>query len=334
MSQTQNLEEPTPLECSVGECRRVADLWFPDATLILRAENTLFRVYPNILSARSTVFGDMISVPQPAEPEGHTLDGHAIVYLHDSASEVEVFLRAVFDSSYFMPPPAPTDHATVIGIMRLAHKYDVPYLFQRALHHLGNVYPTTLAEFINTMVTKTTPSHVDIKWGDVTVDLITIRATSEVGAVWLFPTAYYSTCTFSAEKLVSAGKSWDALSSNKQQTCLMLQGHLVRATTRAHRFLRHIPSLHCSSNETCQEAVSAAHGNLEWRIDQQYDMHPVTPNFFHRTSAKLCDTCRELATEMFTETQESFWGKLPSILGLPTWEELNKRRAEVLGLEG
>jgi hypothetical protein len=79
---------------------RVDDLWFPDANLILRAENQLFRIYSGVLGARSSVFRDMVAFPQPAHPEGDIMDGIPIVRLHDSAGEVEVFLRAVFDSRY------------------------------------------------------------------------------------------------------------------------------------------------------------------------------------------------------------------------------------------
>ncbi|KAJ7117221.1 hypothetical protein C8R43DRAFT_1037685 [Mycena crocata] len=64
---------------------RSTDLWFPDADLILlRAENTLFRVYSGILSARSSVFRDMVGFPQPLQPEGETVEGHQVVRLHDS----------------------------------------------------------------------------------------------------------------------------------------------------------------------------------------------------------------------------------------------------------
>jgi hypothetical protein len=79
---------------------RVDELWFPDANLILRAENKLFRVYGGVLGARSSVFRDMVAFPQPAHPEGDIMDGIPVVRLHDSAGEVEEFLRAVFDSRY------------------------------------------------------------------------------------------------------------------------------------------------------------------------------------------------------------------------------------------
>lgn len=76
------------------------NLWFTGADLVLRAENTLFRVHSSILGARSSVFRDMVSFPQPPAPESDTVDGRPLIILHDLVAEVEVFLMAVFDSRY------------------------------------------------------------------------------------------------------------------------------------------------------------------------------------------------------------------------------------------
>ncbi|KAJ7850474.1 hypothetical protein B0H13DRAFT_2401111 [Mycena leptocephala] len=79
------------------------------------------RVSRTLLSARSSVFRDMIAFPQPngAQSEREPVDGHQIVRLYDRAGEMEVFLRAVFNSSFFMPPPSPADFQAVIGICGL-----------------------------------------------------------------------------------------------------------------------------------------------------------------------------------------------------------------------
>jgi hypothetical protein len=45
-----------------------------------------------------------------------------------------------------MPPPAQTTLATVLGALRLAHKYDMQFLCCRASQHLGTVYCTRLKD--------------------------------------------------------------------------------------------------------------------------------------------------------------------------------------------
>ncbi|KAJ6523160.1 hypothetical protein B0H19DRAFT_854030, partial [Mycena capillaripes] len=115
-------------------------LWFSNDTLVLRAENSIFRVSKSMLAARSSVFQNMFEFPPPASGGDQVMDGSPVVRLHDSAADVEAFLRAIFDSSYFMPPPAPVDDVVVLGILRLSHKYGVNYLHKRAILHLETIY--------------------------------------------------------------------------------------------------------------------------------------------------------------------------------------------------
>ncbi|KAJ7457722.1 hypothetical protein FB451DRAFT_1097886 [Mycena latifolia] len=116
---------------------RVQDLWFSNDTLIIKARQKIFRVSKSVLAARSAVFRDMVAFSQPADSSDVELvDASPVVSqaLHDSADDVEVFLRAIFDSSYFMPPPE-----TVSLQVVLSHKYDVEYLHRRALKHLASI---------------------------------------------------------------------------------------------------------------------------------------------------------------------------------------------------
>lgn len=74
---------------------RCADLWFSDCGLIVRAGNTLFRLSGQMLSARSPVFADMLSFPQPEDAE--KIEGCPVVCLPDSPHDLSVFFRALFD---------------------------------------------------------------------------------------------------------------------------------------------------------------------------------------------------------------------------------------------
>ncbi|KAJ6589288.1 hypothetical protein B0H19DRAFT_886340, partial [Mycena capillaripes] len=61
----------------------------------IQAENRIFRVSGGILAARSTVFSDIIGLPQPQSGDTEQIDGCPVVRLHDSAEDVEAFLRAI-----------------------------------------------------------------------------------------------------------------------------------------------------------------------------------------------------------------------------------------------
>ncbi|KAK7062388.1 BTB domain-containing protein [Favolaschia claudopus] len=312
---------------SQPELKRVEDLWFPDASLILRAENSLFRVHSSILAARSSVFRDMITFPQPRQPEGgeaDMVDGCIVVRLHDSATEVEVFFKAIFDSSFFERAPVPVDFSALIGVLRLSHKYDVQYLFRRALSHLDSMYPTSLQTLQDILTGETYP-HVysSCQW-EITEHMGALRAASEVGASWLLPAVYYRiTSTFSME--LADGR----LSIADVQRCLTAQTAFVRATTESHAFLRLLPAPTCRTPMRCRTAVSAAYGMLdEWSSDQE-DCNPLSSWVFYCTGLP-CDTCTEMAKSSFSAVQERFWARLPSIFGLAEWEELKKMETAIM----
>jgi hypothetical protein len=71
------------------------DLWFADGTVVLRAEDTLFKTYIGILSSVSSVLRDMFGVPQPRAHEMENYEGLPFVHLPDTAWDIKYFLKAI-----------------------------------------------------------------------------------------------------------------------------------------------------------------------------------------------------------------------------------------------
>jgi BTB/POZ domain len=71
------------------------DPWLDDGNIILQAESTQFRVVRSILSASSSVFGDMFGIPQPENE--NLVDGCPVVHVSDTADDLHHVLKAVFD---------------------------------------------------------------------------------------------------------------------------------------------------------------------------------------------------------------------------------------------
>jgi hypothetical protein len=84
---------------------RHPNLWFTDGSVVLRAENILFRVHISQLSRRSLFFRDLFSLPQP-QPEqdstpawsGYdgTYDGCPVLLLHYSAEDLANLLLSLY----------------------------------------------------------------------------------------------------------------------------------------------------------------------------------------------------------------------------------------------
>jgi hypothetical protein len=76
------------------------DLWFEDGSIVLNAENCLFRVHISQLSRHSVCFRDMFAIPQPQLDD--QLDC-PLVHLHDSPDDVANLLFALYDGPYVYP---------------------------------------------------------------------------------------------------------------------------------------------------------------------------------------------------------------------------------------
>src|ERR1700743_1786119 len=97
-----------------------------------------------------------------------------------------------------MPPPEPVEFREVVGILRLSHKYDVGYLYRRALQHLSVRLYFPSVEAYRDAGKIEEPWH--IKFPDSSVEPSTtelfsiIKLCKRVGAEWLLPMAYYYAC--------------------------------------------------------------------------------------------------------------------------------------------
>ncbi|KAJ6592177.1 hypothetical protein DFH09DRAFT_882709, partial [Mycena vulgaris] len=173
-----------------------------------------------ILKEKYSVFADMFTFPHPS-PSMKTMEGSPVPTLHDDPAEIEVFLKAIFDSEcIFHPPSAQTKLEGLIKVLRLAHKYDVPFLRRRALHHLGTVYHINLSEREFRFARG---SNLSFKGSLVSCHLVTINVAPEVGALWPLPAAYYGACTWGIETVMKAGTSWDGLNEANKMACTI--GH-------------------------------------------------------------------------------------------------------------
>ncbi|KAK7012786.1 hypothetical protein R3P38DRAFT_3585217 [Favolaschia claudopus] len=181
--------------------QRADRLWFTPDVVIIRAQSRVFQVFTAILKQKSSVFADMFTMPQPPPADSETMDGVPVVTVHDEPAQMEVFLRAIFDSEFFMPPPAETRIGDTLGILRLAHKYDVPYLRRRALQHLDCIYPTDLLGYDS----KVEPTlDRDVPLAD---RLLSVGIAKEVDALWLLPAAYYDMCRWPLDRLLGESLS-------------------------------------------------------------------------------------------------------------------------------
>ncbi|TCD62385.1 hypothetical protein EIP91_006967 [Steccherinum ochraceum] len=129
--------------------KRHPDLWFSDGSVILKAEDGLFKVHMSILSRHSVFFRDMFSLPQPPQTsplslgQDEVMEGCPMVTLQDSADDVASLLIALYDGMS-LGDNGREDFKVVAGILRLSSKYMVDSLRTKALAHLTDAWPPSL----------------------------------------------------------------------------------------------------------------------------------------------------------------------------------------------
>ncbi|CAK5278278.1 unnamed protein product [Mycena citricolor] len=313
---------------------RVSDLWFSQGMVVLQAEDTVFRVSRAILAARSTVFESMFGIPQPPVDETETLEGTQVVVLHDRKDEVEVFLRAIFDSSFFMPPPAPVGYDAVLGILRLAHKYDVGYLLRRAVLHLETAFCTRRGQYDPDTPLVNSIGYID---GVLEMDLRAIAVFECTGVKWLLPWAYYSAGTYSHARIKSCA-DWHELSQDVQHTLLSL-AHIHSRATIAILSIIAVPVDECPTKRSCSGArLARMHKELlpaadPTQRDSLWDCHPFFVWRAHDWAAfrnEVCDVCVDEMRHRHAAFLDQLWDQLPANCGLEDWDALLAERKRML----
>ncbi|KAJ7174913.1 hypothetical protein C8R46DRAFT_945816 [Mycena filopes] len=300
---------------------RAQDLWFEDGGIVVKAQKTLFRVSRAILVLQSPIFADMFKIPQP--PNAEAIDGCPVVELFDSAEDVSVFFKAIFDSSFFEPYPAPTTFGIITGVLRLSTKYEVDYLRRRAVVHLCSMFPTTLVDWdlrqtlrhrSDTPLWKVPSWQFSAEIPDV-VALISLARQARVS--WILPCVFYD---------LAVG-DWDsslALSLSNDEQEVFINGYLLQrdAGWLTIQFLSdHAAMQMCTAPATCSRVKSAALLNAEC-VD--FPAMPLTiwEEGDWEYVAEVCANCLVCLRHAHQKARQDFWDRLPSLYGLRTWQEL------------
>ncbi|KAJ7760100.1 hypothetical protein DFH07DRAFT_940030 [Mycena maculata] len=331
------------------EFQRVQELWFEDGNIVVRAETSQFRVYRGFLATRSPVFQDMFSFPQPLDSE--LVDGCPLVVLPDPAPHVIVFLRAIFDSSFFKPFPFPTAYNIIVGCLRLSHKYGVDYLRREALIHFSSGFDTKLSRWDAEAygaynLGDDTPVSRIISWGippDIGYNASVIHIIREVDALWLLPLAFYSLSATSSTDIGSdifsdAGCNSVPTKLSDVDRAAFLRGHGIQCLSVATDILRFLYEPveidGCGCPEACSQVRLRAIASIREviRANPSRPLDIWGPNEWEWLD-DACLTCLTALKKTHQEAKEEFWDKLPGIYGLPPWEELQKMQVAAIGSE-
>lgn len=224
-----------------------------------------------------------------------------------------------------MPPPALTKFEDIVGILRLSHKYDVPFLRRRALKHLGTLYHTRLSERQSKMGENSVEFVQPLE--TTLYNLVTIKVAVEVAALWLLPVAYYDLCDCEIKTIITAGAPWDTLGEVQRMTCII--GHSAQIQFFPKIIAFHFPGKtqysDCADWTRCNAVRLEYAGEEGWSMRRPLEAH-YDEYWVDIEASGLCGTCLDEMKEQHKSAKQQFWDDLPHLFGLPDWPELEEMR--------
>lgn len=220
--------------------------------------------------------------------------------------------------SYFMPAPVPVDLTTVLGILRLSHKYDVPFLYRRALEHLAadGWYKTTFDQSVSHHI-RVPPNPFIPPLRPLSV----IASATEVGALWLLPWAYYTAAMYGSKML---SPLLDGEMRQHVGLCLSGVTQLLPAMVATDRFLE--LDYQCTTPDRCRGIRQAWLTDLFDELEDAFDSDPFSRGLESLTIEGMCQPCFTDAKKRHRDSLVRLWERLPGMFGLPPWDDLHQMK--------
>ncbi|KAJ6506840.1 hypothetical protein C8R45DRAFT_970698 [Mycena sanguinolenta] len=297
-------------------------VWFSDGNIILEAANISFRLYGQLVAAKSAVLADILSFPS------YTIGGVPVVQMADDDEDLEALLRAILDSNFFMPPPSPLHLATVLSILRLSRKYEIYYLFRRALQHLDALYPTELSTFL--IVSPFPCGHIIFPEPALSGHLEVLKAAMDADAQWLLPAVHYTISCAPLRQIIVLGAPWSALLEQTRNLILMAHSWRLDRCYKVHAFaLGRVSESGCTDPLGCARSFSHCATTLIGLIARDLPLDPLRfwdEEGIAKYERVRCAACRVGMRKECAQAGEDVWAGLPRTFECATWPELRVMR--------
>ncbi|TDL22627.1 hypothetical protein BD410DRAFT_748386 [Rickenella mellea] len=317
---------------------RDAKLWFEDGNIILTTKLTLFRVHRGVLLTNSSVFADMLSIPQPERDEDSFL-GLPVVEMFDDDKDVTHFLHVLYDRGYYRGGSA-TTFEKISSLLRMSTKYRFTELRNEIISHLAIAYPATLEKYKTDTDPETQQSLFPLFAGQ---HFAVVTLARETDAIILLPAALWrSSCEEIGEILggiVGPGGWWHRLSPDDILVCMRtkhysMATHVLQDNHRIVGMFKHCENANSKTSANCiilacngiiesSKCTVPSGGNQFGLYDTLVDWDP-----FLGLRPQFCNSCTKFVESFLHRKREKRWKLLPMLLELGEWEDIIQQACE------
>ncbi|KAJ3888113.1 hypothetical protein GG344DRAFT_54336 [Lentinula edodes] len=300
------------------EPERDERFWFYDGSIIVQAENTLFRVHQTVLSNSSEIFSTLFSLPQSDSDTQNCIEGCPVVQLQDLSKDISDLLSSLYHPSHFDDFPSDSTLEDILdfisGVLRLSSKYMIHSLRRKCIAVLTRTLPSTLEDYDSrTSRGKSTSKHLK---SDVVMRAI--RLAQETNVTIVLPFAYYCVARLPSRRILEDQP--DDMNWQQKTVCLVGRERLRYAEmSLSHSFLLGFQRAPTCTNVLCAMARSP---HTEWHLmEASRHPHPLRP--YNRWNAlNVCNECVANAKKQHLQGRQEVWKCLPTFFEMGTWEEL------------
>ncbi|KAI0061694.1 hypothetical protein BV25DRAFT_1907920 [Artomyces pyxidatus] len=324
---------------------RRGDPWFEDGNIILFIDgeeandpesSIAFKVHRGVLSRQSEVFQTMFDIPPPTSgDEIEMLDGCPMVRMYDIPIELSNLIKALYDGANFRHRTV-EDFFYLAGILRLATKYFITNLRTKAIRHLTETWAYTLRGHDEMVALALSSPSIDNTTYPYVHPLHVLNLAREVNIRIVVPSALYFLSIYSLDNILRAdhpkltvehpSRPSSQLSVHDISDYTLMYQHRINVILD---FIRNtcdgrVVDAHCQGPKQCGRVFS----RLTYYINQSFT--PRTGPFHNMGQAMqwidddptICNPCQRAFRRDVSALRTKLWKELPSVIGLPSWEEL------------
>ncbi|KAJ7134778.1 hypothetical protein C8R44DRAFT_829166 [Mycena epipterygia] len=320
--------------------------WFDDGNIVLVtasvespvARPTAFRVHRSVMARHSEVFESMFLVPQPLTDDVETMDGCQVIPMWDSPTELSNLIVALYDGAKFSNGKV-EDFFYLAGILRLSSKYFIKHLRVQAIQYLTQTWSYTLKGHDEMVEAALRSPLVDGLSYPRVHPLHVVNLAREVNVRILIPSTIYFLSLYPLDDLLRAdhpkltqvehpSRPSSILSpSDLKNYTLMFQKRLDIILNFIRSFCGTRTALKtCPTGPACTQGFARLSSRLSrsWitRTGPLHYMSQAVTDLSEDPKASVCGLCRRAFAQEVATLREKTWNELPSIFGLPTWEEM------------
>ncbi|KDR69963.1 hypothetical protein GALMADRAFT_255290 [Galerina marginata CBS 339.88] len=296
-----------------------SNIWFEDGNIIFQAQMTQFRVHKGILGRHSSVFKDMLSVPQPSGEI--TSEGFPIVHLADRPEDWQNVLITLYDGS--LKAYKSVDNmafSMAESLLRLGKKYEFDNLYGLAIENFRATRPRTLDLWEKKYIGQKRPNSTTFH----DFDLVNLLVDSGIKS--LLPTSLYACLEgYSLEEILRGSTRLDGtpvhLSPNTQITLVLGKEKLLKSTTEYIQDWLTTEGI-CSDPVYCGPSKARC---LAFMVRYPFLPNAVVSPYLldlTRKASAFCDTCKRVMCDKIEVGREKLWDELPGFFSLQGWADL------------